>query len=201
MGTIARHGLKLRKSRGSNHGMQTKTNWKTKAEEVITIKYCSKCKESKSILLFGKDKRRKDGYSLYCTECTNKISRKNYANNVSSRTVSRNLWRDNNIDHIRAIHTITNHRRKGNIINVSINYVMELFKNTTHCNICGVELLKTIENKIPMETSPSLDRIDNSNELNENNIWIICHQCNATKRNRTIDEFYEYCKLILSRRK
>jgi 5-methylcytosine-specific restriction endonuclease McrA len=72
---------------------------------------------------------------------------------------------------------------------------------TKSLTLCGVKLLKTIENKTPMDTSPSLDRIDNSDELNENNIWIICHQCNATKRNRTIDEFYEYCNHIISRRK
>jgi hypothetical protein len=35
----------------------------------METKICSKCKEEKLYIYFGKDKRRKDGYRLHCNDC------------------------------------------------------------------------------------------------------------------------------------
>lgn len=43
------------------------------------FKICCKCKVSKNIVDFGRDKYNKDGYNYVCKECKNKKVRKNYS--------------------------------------------------------------------------------------------------------------------------
>ncbi len=47
--------------------------------------------------------------------------------------------------------------------------------------------------------SPTLDRLDNETVIRKNNITILCYKCNATKRDRTLSEFLDYCKAVVSR--
>ena len=42
-----------------------------------------------------------------------------------------------------------------------------------------------------------LSEFSNCRHMTLNNIQIVCHSCNSTKRNRTMVEFIEYCKLIV----
>ena len=46
------------------------------------------------------------------------------------------------------------------------------------------------------DNSPTLDRVNNENILTLDNTWIICSRCNATKHNRTMKEFINYCTMI-----
>jgi hypothetical protein len=41
--------------------------------------------------------------------------------------------------------------------------------------------------------SPTLDRLDNEKVIRSDNILILCYQRNATKRDRTLKEFLDYC--------
>jgi hypothetical protein len=47
--------------------------------------------------------------------------------------------------------------------------------------------------------SPTLDRLGNENEIRSDNILILCYQCNATKRDRSLKEFLEYCRAVATR--
>ena len=49
--------------------------------------------------------------------------------------------------------------------------------------------------------SPTLDRINNENVITNENIWIICSRCNATKLDRTLSEFIDYCQYIIDNKK
>ena len=44
--------------------------------------------------------------------------------------------------------------------------------------------------------SPTLDRLDNEKVIRTDNVLILCYQCNATKRDRTLKEFLEYCRAV-----
>ena len=44
--------------------------------------------------------------------------------------------------------------------------------------------------------SPTLDRLDNENVIRSDNILILCYQRNATKRDRTLEEFLDYCNAV-----
>ena len=67
-------------------------------------------------------------------------------------------------------------------------------QKTDACFICGAVLDWQLGNKGRMKSnSPTLDRVDNENVIRKNNILILCYKCNATKRDRTFEEFVEYC--------
>jgi hypothetical protein len=72
-----------------------------------------------------------------------------------------------------------------------------LASKTELCFICQTRLNWQLGNKGHMNNkSPTLDRLDNGNVIRSENILILCYQCNATKRDRTLEEFVDYCKEI-----
>jgi 5-methylcytosine-specific restriction endonuclease McrA len=48
----------------------------------------------------------------------------------------------------------------------------------------------------PRPNGPSMDITGADKNMSSNNIQILCHSCNATKWNRTHEEFINYCKMI-----
>lgn len=146
-------------------------------------KYCSSCRETKGRAAFNKDARTIDGYATRCRECMNKY-----------HELFRHSYKEQHPQAFRARATINNHRIKGIDIKVSREELEKLFE-TTHCPICGCEFDKT--RTISNGNSPSLDRLNNENELRIDNVWVICKKCNITKSNRTMKEFYDYCKTVV----
>lgn len=47
----------------------------------MTHKYCNKCKETKDLINFSKNKSKKDGLASSCKECTRKMQNNYYKNN------------------------------------------------------------------------------------------------------------------------
>lgn len=126
----------------------------------------------------------------------------------------RRKWRENNGQYIKAWlkdyrecyryilwarQTLRSHKNRGFQINVSSERVAEMAMNTPYCTFCGESLYWGAFPQKTRENSPSLDRMFNGDELCEDNINIICNKCNATKGNRTIEEFIAYCKTIADR--
>lgn len=79
------------------------------------MKYCNKCRETKSIAEFGKDRQQPSGVHSYCKECVRKISaawrsanahkhleynREWYLNNKERKLVTGNLWKRNNPQYV-----------------------------------------------------------------------------------------------------
>ena len=154
----------------------------------LTEKCCLKCGEVKLMDEFTNDRLSKDGKSNICKQC-NKVY------NDSHKEKKKQHKRDNRKRYWSSI-TLRQHKAKGNIINVSTDFVEQLANNALLCPICKCKLDWIGGNGLN-KCSPTLDRIDNENELREDNIWIICHKCNATKRDRTMQEFIDYCKMII----
>jgi hypothetical protein len=104
-------------------------------------------------------------------------------------------WYNKNPSRSKAMATIASHKYKGCKIYVTVEHITRLFEETKICPLCGINLTCRRE-KYPLPNSSSLDRKDNELELRNDNVWIICHNCNSTKLKRTRKEFYEYCKMI-----
>ena len=77
--------------------------------------------------------------------------------------------------------------------------IANLYAQTAICPICGCEL-KHGHNGYPEKYSPTLDRINNKTEkLTVGDLWIICHDCNATKQQFTLLEWKKYADLVCKR--
>lgn len=81
-------------------------------------------------------------------------------------------------------------------VNMTSIELYEYIKNIETCKICGRKL--NWQNTKVSKNSPSLDRTNNENFIDITNIQIICHDCNSTKRDRTMEEFIEYCKVVVA---
>jgi len=59
-------------------------------------KKCPRCGNEKPTSEFPKDKRRKDGFYVYCKTCSNENGKKYYLNNVEKTKIAHKKWRDSN---------------------------------------------------------------------------------------------------------
>jgi 5-methylcytosine-specific restriction endonuclease McrA len=98
----------------------------------------------------------------------------------------------------RASITLNNHKRNGYIISVSIDEVEQLYLNTDVCPICGCILTHDLGIG-QRQNASSLDRKNNENELRSDNIWIICHKCNAMKGSMSMKEYTEHSRLVFDK--
>lgn len=76
----------------------------------------------------------------------------------------------------------------------------QLASKTESCFICGIQIDWQLGNKGHMNNrSPTLDRLDNEDVIRKDNILILRYKCNATKRDRTLKEFLDYCRAVAIR--
>jgi hypothetical protein len=162
-----------------------------------TEKICSKCFILKPVTEFIQNKECTDGHTNVCHKCNNKywkeqrkLKPKEYAERAqkSINKHSHRIWARN---------TLFDHNKKGYKINIKLNDLEKLAKETIHCLFCKTPLDWSRGKKGgPKYNSPSLDRMNNEKNLTLNNVMIICKQCNASKQNRNLEEFVSYCKNI-----
>jgi hypothetical protein len=90
--------------------------------------------------------------------------------------------------------TIQHHRRKFPVL-FSAHELKKVIENHSACQFCGRQFCW--ENSKIQDDSPTVDRMDNGQNLTLSNILILCHQCNSTKRNRSLPEFLAYSEKIV----
>lgn len=114
----------------------------------------------------------------------------------SQKNIVAKQWNIDNPIRAKANRTLHNHKimHKDAIINITITEIENLFRESTHCPICGIEF-----SSVNRQTTQSLDRLDNEKELRVDNVWVICNKCNATKQDRTLKEFIDYCKMVVDK--
>jgi len=94
--------------------------------------------------------------------------------------------------------TLGRHKQRGNEINITVEELETIANNTLTCKYCGCNLVFDSRVKgVSRPYSPTLDRIDNENELNVNNVQIICRECNTAKGTKTHVEFINYCSSVI----
>lgn len=134
-------------------------------------KICSSCRCEKPKHQFYKNAGRGDGLNQCCVDCLRKKVNQN-------RPL---YW---------AKLTIRKHKSRGFIVGFSLQELVTFIAPCDTCQLCGRKLSWT--NTKIQDDSPTLDRINNQKSLMLDTIAILCHQCNSTKRNRSIQEFLNY---------
>jgi hypothetical protein len=94
--------------------------------------------------------------------------------------------------------TIGKHIHNGFNIKFDKYQLLNIYKQTPNCPICGCNLQHG-DNGKASKNSPSMDRIDNDIDLDIDDVWIICYECNATKRDLTLQQFKEYADKVCKR--
>ena len=132
---------------------------------------------------FTVDKHNKSGYNAQCNVCATRRRHTRWDKHP------RRLW---------AVNTLGNHRFRGYSVTLSFDVLETLANEHDVCDLCGIELDWAHKQKV-LPNSPTLDRVDNADEIEKNNIMIVCHQCNRTKGERTMKEFVKYCSMVATR--
>lgn len=140
---------------------------------------CCECQLEKEATAFGICRGHKHGLVYKCNECRAQDRLEQRANDPHKMWALRAWW---------------NHQQKYEM-KVTIEEVTEMGRRTTQCHLCGEELRWGMHGR-SSDQSPSLDRINNTFVLTEEDLWVICNLCNRTKSNRTLDEFIAYCRMI-----
>jgi len=98
-----------------------------------------------------------------------------------------------------ALSTIASHKKNGCKVEISSKELAAIALNISTCIYCGHILDYRAGKGRSFESSPSLDRRNNEFIIRPDNLDIICHKCNATKRDRTQQDFLKYCQSVLKR--
>jgi hypothetical protein len=147
------------------------------------------------------EKGRKPRIYSECKKCCGEAVRKSTEKNPLLKEKARK-WRREDYSKNKPMHwarsTIKNHSLKGFVIGLNHKDLGKKAIETKNCFICGCELKWNRKDGDPQmcNNTPTLDRMDNGNDLTMENTEIVCLSCNATKRHRTFKEFTEYCKFI-----
>lgn len=129
-------------------------------------------------------------------------SKKRYENKKEEVGKTNYLWYQNNVKRAWCSNTRCQHKKDGYIIEFSTKELYDKIKDIENCEICNNKLDWTRGNKQTVKrNSPSLDRKENEVIMKLNNVHVVCHRCNATKRDRNMKEFIEYCKEIYLKNK
>jgi len=100
------------------------------------------------------------------------MSYKNKVNSMSEREYKK-AW---------CYQTLKSHERYGFIIDISVDELFNIVKDNKTCAICGIPL-KWYSNGFTCTISPTLDRINNEETINKDNVQILCMSCNSDKGN------------------
>lgn len=146
------------------------------------FKMCTKCKKILSLEYFPiRTVRGKQVYRPRCRECHNKES---------------SIWQSNNYHRHWANATIQNHKRNGYIVLLTREELTQKALTTQCCELCGKKLHWGIGKKKISKDSPTLDRVENGDILNMDNIMILCNACNSAKSNMSFTTFVDMCGRI-----
>ena len=163
------------------------------------MKYCKSCGKYKPTTDFYKKTSSKDGFNYLCKACDSKkrsdLRFKNIVETLKRERLSSRKYKDKNPFRFRALTTYNDHKRSGKIMNITVNDIEKLLETSDICPLCGTKYNKQYGHG-RTNNSQSLDRIDNSIIINNENVWIICYKCNIAKGNMTVEEFISYCKQI-----
>jgi hypothetical protein len=94
------------------------------------------------------------------------------------------------------------HRRRGFSIEMSAYDLYQMALRTDFCFYLWMQkkLDWQLQNKGRIKKdSPSLDTLDNERVIRADNVTILCYNCNATKRERALEEFLACCSTFVAR--
>lgn len=156
---------------------------------------CYKCKVTKSILEYYKDKTMSLGHSRLCKDCTkvkSKLRKRDLPQIQEYRTTKRG--------HLSALLGLAVQRAKHRKLeyNLTLDYICSIAEPT--CPILGIELEygygQLIGKKTVTANSPSLDRLDTSKGYTIGNVQVVSYKANTMKSNATNIELTRFAEWV-----
>lgn len=148
-------------------------------------KECLTCSVFKPLSEFVKNARGTGGVGAYCKPCLAKRPK-----NAKAQRAHTAAYRARHADRHRALHRLTQFKRREKIEAVSdgtvTDAVLKAVMAQTFCIYCKKltpKNLRTLEHTIPL---------NRGGMHSASNLEMACFSCNATKRDRTPEEFEEY---------
>jgi len=131
------------------------------------MKVCTKCKQSKDISSFIKDKHSKDGVRSECGDCSRLMKRESYKRNHCQQLFRNAKKRAKDKGYVFSI-------TKEDIIIPDV------------CPLLGIKIM--IANGRANDNSPSVDRIIPDKGYTKENIQIVSQRANRIKDNASLEE-------------
>ncbi len=161
------------------------------------LKLCNRCKRELPISDFYSPA---SGVRYSCKNCDIAYSRVYNQTHPEFRRIYDKEYARKNPKRRWALACLAGHRRRGFTVEMTSKELYQLASKTESCFICGCQLDWQLRNKGTIKNeSPTLDRLDNEGVLRRDNVAILCYRCNATKRDRALKEFLEYCDAVVTR--
>lgn len=146
---------------------------------------CYVCGIEKPMDEFYNDVSQSGGKKYECKDCCKKLSKE---------------WQLKNPHRYWSRYVLNNHKHNGYDIQLSVDELTNIAKQTDICPICGKLLVyNNGTNKKQSLDSPSLDRINNENILTVDNTWIICLECNNLKSVKPLADFVKFCDMVATK--
>jgi hypothetical protein len=94
--------------------------------------------------------------------------------------------------------SLSSHKRNGYTVNISTHKLIDYIITLNYkCIYCGEDL--NLFGKISEPNKLNVDRLNNEQHMDNSNTVVCCRTCNTLKQDRTLEEFFDYCKLIIER--
>lgn len=172
----------------------------------MTHKYCSKCKQTKTLDEFGRtfDKSTNQHYVRHrCKMCLNQ-EQKDYATKLGSayreqrRTIKQKRKADDPVKFL-VQERIAQWRKIDPASDLTTDYLIKLWvKQAGLCYYTGLPMVPG-GLRYPTPDCASLDKLDPARGYKQGNVVWACYQSNTSKGARTEEDFYDFCRLVLSR--
>lgn len=147
------------------------------------MKKCYHCQEFKSFDSFHKSRIRPDGYHTECKLCKQTIDRASRNRHLAKRKARKKQYKIENPKMIILGHARARAKRCG----FEYNLDHDSFEVPLTCPILGIPI-KLDNNNKEYDSSPSLDRIDNSKGYINGNVQVISMRANRLKADATPEE-------------
>src|SRR5271157_3646280 len=149
------------------------------------MKTCSKCGEEKELTYFYPQAMGRDGFMAHCKACHYKMARA--APCIKIPYYFRDAQRRRRLKDPEAVlYKAAKQRAKERCLAFTIT--MADIVIPTICPLLGVVVTPNIMSHEKQNTSPSLDRIDNTKGYISGNVWVISWRANNLKNNATTAE-------------
>ena len=148
------------------------------------VKSCSRCKEIKPIPAFNKNRRRPDGVQSMCRTCT-QAGYKRWEKE-EARRYNKDTWDDYPVETHLYNSAKSRAKRKGHEFNITIQDIIDITPKSKCCPVLGIPL--TPGKGRAVDSSPTLDRIDNERGYVRGNICMMSYRANRLKSDSNPDE-------------
>lgn len=141
-------------------------------------KKCSKCKETKPVSEFHKDRRAKDGLQWECKLCKSAADKKKYQQNKESYITQKKEYQQSFGGRFARIKSEA--KRRGIPFKLTKTEAKRFWKQPCHyCNTFDITL--------------NLDRVDSAGIYEIDNVVSCCFDCNTKKGTKSYEDFLLEC--------